>query len=73
MYSEDILSVLREMQDLEPDDSSHDSELNVLSPSEAFEMVLNFHGIYGYDIIIKEAIEDIYGFDIDEMFEYKNH
>lgn len=74
MFPENVLEILREMWDLETDDSSRDAELNELPPDVAFEMLLNWHGIYGYADTIKFAISDIYGFDIDEMLEYNtNH
>jgi hypothetical protein len=66
-YPENIMRRLRQREDLEPDDTSKDEQLNRLSPSEAFAGVCNWEGLINYDFVIKGWIEDIYGFNIDEI------
>lgn len=64
-YPENILSKLREYYGLEDDDTHMDQELQELSPSEAFEKVMDFEGIIGYSGLVLRWIEDIYKVRLD--------
>lgn len=66
-YPDFVMETLRQRLDLEADDTSRDYELNMYSPSEAFEEMLNWEGILGYADTIKYWIESIYGVDLDAM------
>ena len=68
-YPEHIMKVLRQRLGLDEDDTLRDDEINIYSPSEAFEEVLNWEGILGYANTIKWWIESIYGIDIDALAE----
>lgn len=65
-YPEYIMKKLRQRLGLEEDDTSRDTEINMYSPNEAFEGVLEWEGILGYAFYIKMWIEDIYKIDLDE-------
>lgn len=66
-YPDFVMETLRQRLDLEADDTSRDYELNMYSPSEAFEEMLNWEGILGYADTIKYWIESIYGIDLDTI------
>ena len=66
-YPENIMGYLRQRKGLEPDDTTRDNEINLMTPNEAFEEVLEWDGLIGYAYIIKRWIEDIYGIDLDAM------
>lgn len=66
-YPKYILMKLRQRENLEEDDTSRDEEFNKMSPSRAFSEVCNWEGLNNYDSTIKGWIEDIYGFNIDEI------
>ena len=63
-YPEYIMRKLRQRRGLEEDDTSEDSDIGTLSPSEAFDEVCNWEGLIGYSSTIKRWIEDIYGVEI---------
>lgn len=65
-YPEYIMRKLRQRLDLEADDTSRDTEINMYTPNEAFEELLAWEGFHGYTIHIKMWIEDIYKLDLDE-------
>ncbi len=60
-YSKEIMGYLRKRLGLKEDDASKDRIINLYTASEAFEEVMMWHGIYGYDTAIKEWISNIYG------------
>ena len=66
-YPEHIMEILRQRLGLDEDDTSRDDEINIYTPSEAFEEVCNWEGLLGYADTIKEWIEDIYGIDLDDI------
>ena len=66
-YPERIMRTLRERKGLEPSDTICDDEINLMSPNEAFEEILEWNGICNYAYTIKHWIEDIYGIDLDAM------
>lgn len=69
-YPEYIMKVLRQRRGLEEDDTRLDEEFNLMTPPEVLEEVLEWDGLIGYFCTIKKWIDDIYGFDIDEMIDY---
>ena len=67
IYPEYIMRMLRQRLGLEPNDTSRDEELSLMTPSDAFEEVLEWNGLIGFSSTIKAWIEDTYGFNIDEV------
>lgn len=67
LYPKDIMEALRQRKYLEPDDSSRDEEISLMSPNEVFEEVLEWNGICNYAHTIKRWIKDIYGIDLNEV------
>ena len=66
-YPENIMRYLRQRKGLEPDDTTCDDEINLMTPNEAFEEVLMWDGLIGHGYKIKSWIEDIYGIDLNEV------
>lgn len=66
-YPAHIMATLRQRLNLEPNDKSRDTEINLYTPNEAFEEVLLWEGFIGYEYTIKMWIESIYGIDLDEV------
>lgn len=60
-YPEYIMQKLRQRRGLEEDDTREDSDINTLSPGEAFDEVCNWEGLINYGSTIKGWINDIYG------------
>lgn len=48
------------------DDISFDKEIAQMPRSEVFRRFLNWNGIEGYDVMIRDAIEEIYGVKLTE-------
>lgn len=67
MYPEYIMKILRQRRGLDENDTRLDEEFSLMIPPDVFEEVLEWDGLIGYFYTIKTWIEDIYGFDIDEM------
>lgn len=67
LYPKDIMEALRQRKDLEPDDTSRDDEISLMSPNEVFEEVLGWDGLCNYAYKIKRWIKDIYGIDLNEV------
>lgn len=59
-----IIRDVRERLGYEPDDTSHDDEINVMSPREIFEAWLEWQGISGYSDRILKVIHGIFGVDL---------
>jgi len=71
-YPDHIMRYLRQRRGLEEFDFSKDEELNKISPTDAFEHVVEWNGLLGgYASTIKRWINDIYGIDLDDMKEDK--
>ena len=66
-YPEYIMKVLRQRLGLDEDDTLRDDEINIYSPSEAFDEMLFWEGICGYTDTIIYWIEGIYGIDLDAL------
>jgi len=65
MYPDYIMEKVRQHLDLEPYDTSRDSEINDMSRNEIFRRCLEWEGIIGYDSTIKYWIKDIYGVTLE--------
>lgn len=59
-----ILSNIRERLGYESDDTSHDDEINDMTPREIFEEWLEWQGICGYSDRILKAIHVIFEVDL---------
>lgn len=66
-YPENIMRYLRQRKGLELNDTTCDDEINLMTPNEAFEEVLEWDGLINYAYTIKRWIEDIYGINLDAM------
>lgn len=62
-YPAYIMKRLRQNLGLEPDDTSGDKEIDIMSPGEVVDRVLEWEGIIGYSSLITDLIFDVYGFD----------
>lgn len=65
-YPEYIMKRLRQNMGLEPEDSSMDKEIDIMSPGEVVDRVLEWEGIIGYSQLITDLIFDVYGFDKED-------
>ena len=70
-YPENIMRILRQRLDLDPKCNFRDREINIMTPNEAFEAILEWHGIIGYGSRIRGWIEDIYDLDFDTLNGYQ--
>lgn len=61
-----IMKRLRQNMGLEPEDSSMDKEIDIMSPGEVVDRVLEWEGIIGYSNLITDLIFDVYGFDKED-------
>lgn len=52
-------------QDLDEDDTSRDENINRMGNDELFRRFLIWHGIAGYDVLIKDAVENIFGIKLE--------
>lgn len=59
-YPEHIVKKLRELDGLDEDNNSKDTEFQEMSPQEVFDAVLRYEGIIGYGFTILSLIEDIF-------------
>ena len=64
-----MMKDLREMKDLEPDDTSKDDEILAMGGKEFLDAWLVWLGIIGYTDDILEAIYYAYGVDLDGCVE----
>lgn len=62
-YPTYIMKRLRQNLGLEPDDASEDKEIDIMTPGEVVDRVLEWEGIIGYSNLITDLIFDVYGFD----------
>jgi len=63
-YPEYIMRSVRQRFGLEPDDTSRDKDIDVMSPIEVFDEWLGWQGIIGYCGTILSVVEDIFGVEI---------
>lgn len=65
-YPEYIMKILREMNDLDPNDHLYDGALQSMGRREVFAKVLEWEGIIGYDYTILNWIRDIFKVDVTD-------
>lgn len=68
-YPENIMCMVRQNLDLEPDDTSRDGEIETMSKQEVFKRVCNWEGFIGAGDTIIKWINQIYGVDLNELEE----
>lgn len=68
-YPENIMRMVRQNFDLEPDDTSRDGEIEAMSRQEVFSRVCNWEGFIGVGDTIIKWINQIYGIDLNKMEE----
>ena len=64
-YPENIMRMVRESFDLEPDDTNCDGEIDLMTNREIFEAICNYEGLIGYADTIIGWINQIYGVDLN--------
>ncbi len=64
-YDVGIMQTLRQRKGLEPNDTSRDAAINFMSKHDAFNAVLEWEGIIGYDDKIRHWIKEIYGIVVE--------
>lgn len=64
-YPENIMCMIRESFSLEPDDTSRDGEIDLMTNREIFEAICNYEGLIGYADTIIGWINQIYGVDLN--------
>ena len=62
-YPEYIMKKVRQRIGVEPNDNSKDEEIEIMSPGEIIDAVLEWEGIIGYTEFIVDLVFDVYGFD----------
>ena len=62
-YPEYIMKKVRQRIGLELNDNSKDEEIEIMSPGEIIDAVLEWEGIIGYTEFIVDLVFDVYGFD----------
>ena len=65
-YPEYIMKILREMNDLDPDNHLHDGALQSMDRREVFAKVLEWEGIIGFEYAILGWIRDIFKVDVTD-------
>ena len=59
-----IKMILRETENINPTDSSHDEYIDTFTPYEILDRVLQYEGIIGYTSKIISIIEEIYNIEL---------
>lgn len=59
-----IMKMLRQRLGVGEDDTSRDVEVNLMTKNQAFNNVLEWEGIIGYEYKIRDWIRDIYGIEL---------
>lgn len=67
-YSKSVMTALSEMLDV-GEFGNKSSVKKLYTMGEIFEAVLEYEGIIGYGIKIREWIKEIYGIDLDKVEE----
>ena len=65
-YSEEIMEKLRQRLNLDENDKSCDLDIAGWSNGKVFSECLIWEGIIGYDIQIRNWIEEIFGVELSE-------
>lgn len=66
MYSEHIMSYVRQNLGLNGNDNSQDQEIMKMPKSEILDRVCEWEGLINYGSTIKQWIEDIYGIKLPD-------
>lgn len=64
-YNEAVLKSLRNIEDLDINDTSRDEEFQNMDPREVLDIILRYEGIIGYTSWILELIKNIYKVELD--------
>lgn len=64
-YNEAVLKSLRNIEDMDINDTSRDEEFQNLDPRQVFDTILRYEGIIGYTSWILELIKNIYKVQLD--------
>lgn len=59
-YNESVLKSLRDIEDLDINDTSRDEEFQELEPREVFDKILRYEGFIGYTSWILMLIQEVY-------------
>jgi len=59
-FSDKVMRVIRQRYGCDENSPKRDNEINMLSPKEAFEELLHWEGIYGYEDYILDIIEELF-------------
>lgn len=62
-YPRYIVDKVKQNLGIEVDDHSKDEEIEIMSPGEIIDAVLEWEGIIGYTEFIVDLVFDVYGFD----------
>ena len=65
-YSDSIIKTVLEANDLE-DTLENRESIQQLAPDEVFDTLLNWEGIIGYTIKIKNWVKEVYDIDLDSI------
>lgn len=65
-YNEAVLKSLRNIEDMDINDTSRDEEFQYMTPREVLDTILRYEGIIGYTSWILELIKNIYKVQLDE-------
>lgn len=66
-YNEDVMKALRQIRDIEPDDTSLDEEIMELDKREAFRQYCQWNGLIGcFDDYILDAVESIFDVELTD-------
>lgn len=66
-YFDYIMEAVRQNLGLEPDDTTHDEEIEEMSRDEVLDRVCEWNGLIGYGDTVREWIEDIWRIDLDDV------
>lgn len=65
-YNEAVLKSLRDIEDMDINDTSRDEEFQNMTPREVLDIILRYEGIIGYTSWILVLINNIYNVQLDE-------
>lgn len=65
-YNEAVLKSLRDIEDMNINDTSRDEEFQNMTPREVLDTLLRYEGIIGYTSWILELIKNIYKVQLDD-------
>lgn len=66
IYIDDVMQAVRQMFDLEPNDTSKDEEILQMDKREVFSLYCRWNGLIGcWDEYILDAVESIFNVSLD--------